>query len=107
MSAVDSEYHSRNGSQPYSLARSLRGTWVSDDGQTELTIDGKTYGGDSYTISAVDENLGELLVMITRGDGTVDERWIDIAGDSITVYNTIPMTRGEKGDPIGTFYRVA
>lgn len=107
MSAVDSEYHSRNGSQPYSLARSLRGTWVSDDGQTELTIDGKTYGGDSYTISAVDENLGELLVMITRGDGTVDERWIDIAGDSITIYNTIPMTRGEKGDPIGTFHRVA
>lgn len=86
MSAVDSEYHSRNGSQPYSLARSLRGTWVSDDGQTELTIDGKTYGGDSYTISAVDENLGELYVTIARSDGTTDERWIEIMGDSMTVY---------------------
>ena len=107
MSAVDSEYHSRNGSQPYSLARSLRGTWVSDDGQTELTIDGKTYGGDSYTISAVDENLGELYVTIARSDGTTDERWIEIMGDSMTVYNVIPMTVREKGSPIGTFYRAS
>lgn len=46
----------------------------------------KTYGGDSYTISAVDENLGELYVTIARSDGTTDERWIEIMGDSMTVY---------------------
>lgn len=105
MSALNTEYHRRNGTQPYSLTRALHGTWLSTDGRTELTIDGTSYGGDEYKIGAISESTGELYVTIARSDGTTDERWIEIMGDSMTVYDVVPMTMREKGNPIGTFYR--
>lgn len=107
MYALNTEYHQRNGTQPYSLARTLCGTWLSTDGQTELTIDGEFYGGDRYKVYLISQSTNELYIGITRKDGTVDYRWIEIMGDSMTVYDIAPMTRNEKGNPIGTFNRVA
>lgn len=107
LSALSSEYHQKHGTQPHSLARDLRGSWISTDGRTELTIDGSTYGGDSYKIGALSESTGELFVTITRGDGTQDERWIELTGDSMKVYNVVPMSMRDKGDLIATFNRSA
>ena len=67
----------------------------------------QTYGGDGYEIGAASESTGELFVTIARSDGTIDERWIEITGDSMTVYDVVPMTMREKGSPIGTFYRAS
>ena len=105
MKALCDEYHRRTNTEPASPVRDVWGTWVSDDGQTELTIDSETYGGNKYSIIGIDGNSNMLKVSVQRNDGTIDDRWLQVIGDSMTVYEI--FERDGVGDVVGYFTRIA
>ena len=44
---------------------------------------------------------------ITRSDETIDERFLEFAGDSMTIYEGVQVGPGiEKGDVLGSYSRV-
>ena len=105
MKALCDEYHRRTNTEPASPVRDVWGTWVSDDGQTELTIDSETYGGNKYSIIGIDGSANMLEVSVQRNDGTIDDRWLQVIGDSMTVYEI--FERDGVGDVVGYFTRIA
>lgn len=105
MKALCDEYHRRTNTEPASPVRDVWGTWVSDDGQTELTIDSETYGGNKYSIIGIDGSANMLKVSVQRNDGTIDDRWLQVIGDSMTVYEI--FERDGVGDVVGYFTRIA
>ena len=113
MARLCDRYHELTGTQPTSLVKEMQGTWVSSDGETELVIDGTTYGGSPYQIvhtnfiSRSGDQSGEVPVTITRSDETIDERFLEFAGDSMTIYEGVQVGPGiEKGDVLGSYSRV-
>lgn len=96
------EYHTQTGTQEISLLKSIRGTWISDDGTVELTIDSETYGGNYYNVQYRQEDM--ILISVTRNDGTIDDRWLEISNDSLVVYDI--EGRDSVGNIVGIFSRV-
>lgn len=113
MTKLCDRYHELTGTQPTSLVKEMQGTWVSSDGETELVIDDTTYGGSPYQIvhtnliSRSGEGSGDIPVEVTRSDGTIDERFLEFAGDSMTIYEAVPFGPSiEKGTALGFYSRV-
>lgn len=96
------EYHTQTGTQEISLIKSIRGTWISDDGTVELTIDSETYGGNYYNIQYRQEDM--ILISVTRNDGTIDDRWLEISNDTLVVHDI--EGRDSVGNIVGIFSRV-
>lgn len=96
------EYHTQTGTQEISLIKSIRGTWISDDGTVELTIDSETFGGNYYNVQYRQEDM--ILISVTRNDGTIDDRWLEISNDSLVVYDI--EGRDSVGNIVGIFSRV-
>lgn len=102
--------HELNGTQPYSAARNMMGTWLNGDGSVELTIAPESYGGNEYSIEKQSDGL--LALSILRNDGSIDMRWVelDAVGQTLWVYE-----RGEENSPdmwaqgalVDSFSRVA
>lgn len=114
MARLCDRYHELTGTQPTSLVKEMQGTWVSSDGETELVIDGTTYGGSPYQIhqltsliSRIGEGSGDIPVEVTRSDGTIDERFLELSGDFLSVYEAEPSGPSiEKGEILGFYSRV-
>ena len=114
MARLCDRYHELTGTQPTSLVKEMQGTWVSSDGETELVIDDTTYGGSPYQIhqltsliSRIGEGSGDIPVEVTRSDGTIDERFLELSGDFLSVYEAVPSGPSiEKGEILGFYSRV-